>query len=366
MSTFNDLTFAPVYVIDIKGRQAGLFRAHKGKRLIAAHREPGTTPFVGASRVSNSITDFADTPVLFPGGWVTLIYNGDGGTGYAKYQPAPFSASDDVIALEPLSDQATKPALLLIASMLTQQCVPKFGFGYKLTLHRLGRQKIIAPVTTNAVGKQVIDWEGMTRLGNELLRVAKERVAEVLVSSSPDNDDALPILTFEPMLITDIFNVHNGSGAPKKNKGAFPYVAASFQNNGVVGYVDTAKYQGGWLSLVKDGDGGAGKCFFQPVPFWPSNHVLALQPKAPGLTSDALLCVAALITHQCFPKYSRGCAINTFRLSRQKIMVPVIVDANGEKVVDLEGMHRYGHALRVRVERKMNVVLEDAVEPIAP
>src|SRR5450631_1948004 len=131
------LTFGPVYVVDVEGRQTGLFRAHKGRRLIAAHRKPGTVPFVGASRVKNSITDFADTPVLFPGGWVTLIYNGDGGTGHAKYQPAPFSASDDVIALEPLSDQSTKPALLLIASMLTQQCVPKFGFGYKLTLHRL-------------------------------------------------------------------------------------------------------------------------------------------------------------------------------------------------------------------------------------
>ena len=142
MSSYDELTFAPVYVVDIKGRQEGLFRAHKGRRLIAAHRKPGAVPFVGASRVNNSITDFADTPVLFPGGWVTLIYNGDGGTGHAKYQPAPFSASDDVIALEPITDLATQPALLLIASMLTHQCVPKFGFGYKLTLHRLGRQKI--------------------------------------------------------------------------------------------------------------------------------------------------------------------------------------------------------------------------------
>lgn len=122
-----------------------------GTRLTTADRRTGRIPFVAGSRMNNSITDFADTPSLFPGGWVTLIYNGDGGTGHAKYQPAPFSASDDVIVLEPVSDLATEPALLLIASMLTQQCVPKFGFGYKLTLHRLGRQKIMAPVISNAI-----------------------------------------------------------------------------------------------------------------------------------------------------------------------------------------------------------------------
>ena len=312
--------------------------------------------------MNNSITDFADTPVLFPGGWVTLIYNGDGGTGYAKYQPAPFSASDDVIALEPLSDQASEPALLLIASMITQQCVPKFGFGYKLKLDRLGRQKIVVPVTTNADGEQIVDWESMTRLGNELLRVAKERMVGVLVSS-PDDDDVLPSFIFEPMQITDLFTPHSGSGAPKNESGAFPYVAASFQNNGVVGYVDSAKYPGGWLSLVKDGDGGAGKCFYQPVPFWPSNHVLALEPKVLGRTADSLIYVAALITHQCFPKYSRGYAVNEFRLLRQKIMVPVINGANGEQVVDWDGMHRYVRVLRGRAERSMNVALEAGVHP---
>lgn len=159
------------------------------------------------------------------------------------------------------------------------------------------------------------------------------------------DDDALSSLIFGPMLLTDIFNAHNGSGATRKGRGATPYVAASFQNNGVVGYVDTAKYQGGWLSLVKDGDGGAGKCFYQPVPFWPSNHVIALEPKISGLTAGALLCVAALITHQCFPKYSRGNAINATRLSRQKIMVPLTTGTAGKLVVDWGGLTRLGEEL---------------------
>jgi hypothetical protein len=359
MSAYDDLVFAPVSIVHIEGRQQGLFRAHKGRRLIAANRQPGKTPWVGASRISNSVTGFADTPIHFPGGWLTLIYNGDGGAGYAKYQPAPFSASDDVIALEPLSKKASESALLLIASMLTHQCVPKFGHGYKLTLDRLDRQKIMAPVTIDRNGQQLVDWGGMTRLGNELLRAAKKRMA--LVRSSTSTDATLPSLSFEPMHITDLFNLHNGAGAQKKEKGAHPYVAASFQNNGVVGYVDAAKYPGGWLSLVKDGDGGAGKCFYQPYPFWPSNHVLALEPKRCGLSAEALICIATMVTHQCFPKYHRGYAVKTSRLARQKIMVPVIQCDNGKKAVDWEGIARYGLALRVMAERRVSAVLDDSL-----
>lgn len=171
-------------------------------------------------------------------------------------------------------------------------------------------------------------------------------------------DDGLSHLTFGPMLITDLFKVHNGSGAAKKDVGSTPYVAASFQNNGVVGYVDKAKYPGGWLSLVKDGDGGAGKCFYQPVPFWPSNHVLALEPKTAGLTEQALLCVAALITHQCFPKYSRGNAINTARLSRQQIMMPVTTDADGKSCPDWVGLTKLGDELLVTAKERSIAVRE--------
>ena len=170
-------------------------------------------------------------------------------------------------------------------------------------------------------------------------------------------------LDFSPMLIIDLFNVHSGSGAKKNDKGRFPYVAASFKNNGIVGYVDAAKYPGGWLSLIKDGDGGAGKCFYQPAPFWPSNHVFALEPKTHGLTREALLCVAALITHQCFPKYSRGYAINAERLSRQKIMAPVIVDPNGNQAIDWTGIARIGKGLIHRAEKLAKEVGLSSLHP---
>lgn len=178
--TLPELAFEPMFVIDVLGRQAGLFHAHKGKRLITAHRVRGKTPFVAGSKVNNSIVDYADLAPRFPAGWLTLIYNGDGGTGHAKYQPTAFSASDDVIVLEPVSEDASEDALMLMVTLLTHQCVPKFGFGYKLTLHRLQRQKIMVPVTVDADGRKVVDWKGMTAYGRALRARAERGMTAVL------------------------------------------------------------------------------------------------------------------------------------------------------------------------------------------
>lgn len=155
----------------------------------------------------------------------------------------------------------------------------------------------------------------------------------------------LDTLDFQPILLTDLFTLHNGEGAERKVAGPVPYVAASFQNNGVVGYVEESKYPGGWLSFVKDGDGGAGTCFYQPAPFWPSNHVLALEPKSDAATAEALLVMASLITHQCFPKYNRGNAANARRLSRQYLMVPALIEPDDTIAPDWDGMDRLGAEL---------------------
>lgn len=359
MSTFDELSFAPVYVVDIEGRQGGLFRAHKGRRLIAAHRKPGTTPFVGGSRVNNSITDFADTPVLFPGGWVTLIYNGDGGTGHAKYQPAPFSASDDVIALEPLSDQATEPALLLIASMLTQQCVPKFGFGYKLTLQRLDRQKIMAPVTTDADGKDAIDWEGLTRLGKKLLADAEAR-ARSARKSSPTDPDTLPALRFEPMLINEIFGNIKASSAWYDKVSLKPGTGRNL-------YLSQTRYSNSVAEIVADQGSTPepGNCitmtlktqatFYQPNPFYTAQNFLIF--RHPALDADSGMIVLTAL-RRAVKKFSWGYGVSMARLSKTRIMVPVTTDDKGEQHVDWNGMSRYGRALRVRVERTMDTVLE--------
>lgn len=346
MSVLETLDFQPMLIVD-------MFRPHKGKRLVAAHRQPGKTPFVGGSESYNSITGFSDVAPLFPGGWITLVYNGS--VGQTRLQPAPFFASDDVIALEPIAKNVSEAALLVCCAIIQRECVNKYSYGSKLNLQRLNRQTVMVPTTVGSDGTIEPDWDGMDRLGAELLDQVLSHTRSARETRSSD-DDTLPELRFKPMVITDLFQLHPGAGRGKSDVGPVPYVAASFQRNGIVGFVDRARYPGGWLSFVKDGDGGAGTCFYQPSPFWPSNHVYALEPLNARPSADALIIMASIITYQCFPKFNRGNAANAARLSRQRIMVPVITDTTGHDVVDWEGMSAYGRALRARVERVLDPV----------
>ena len=365
MGIYDELTFGPVFVTGVKGSNTGLFRAHKGRRLIAANRRHGKTPFVGASRVNNSITDFADTPVMFPRGWITLIYNGDGGTGYAKYQPAPFSAADDVIALEPLAAEANESALLLIASILTHQCVPKFGFGYKLTLHRLSRQKIMIPVKNEANGKQVVDWDGLTRLGDELLTNVKAR-ARTVMTERPDTAP-LPELKFEPMLITNVFESMKASSAwydkvhIKSGVGRNIYLSQTRLSNGVSGTVadqDASAEPGNCITMTLKTQA----TFYQPSPFYSAQNFLVFRHSTLDADSGMIL-VTAL--RRAVEKFSWGYGVSMARLRKIRIMVPVTLTADGEGVVDWEGMSRCGRELRGRAERLTDAVLEEVTDALA-
>ena len=166
------LTFRPRKVVD-------LFRPHKGRRLIQAHRKEGDTPFVAGSALNNSITGFSRVDPLFPGGWLTLVYNGS--VGRTRFQPAPFFASDDVIALEPLNDNASENALLFCAALIEKVCVDKFSYGVKLNLERLAKTKIVVPIRTSDTGEEVIDWEGMDSVGRWMRSVAEAEADAVLI-----------------------------------------------------------------------------------------------------------------------------------------------------------------------------------------
>lgn len=360
MTAVSDLTFGPVFITEGPSGQTGLFRAHKGQRLIAAHRKPGATPFVGASRLNNSITDFADVPVRFPPGWLTLIYNGDGGTGQARYQPAPFSASDDVIVLEPLSDEADEAALLLIASILTHQCVPKFGFGYKLTLHRLRRQRVMVPIRSSESGSQIIDWEGLSSLGRNLLESARSH-ALASRTSLPIGGHPLPELSFKPMPITDVFDTMAASTAwydkvhLKPGPGRNIYLSQTRSSNGVQDIVANQRQpaeSGNCITTTLKTQA----TFYQPSPFYTAQNFLIFRHAL--LDEDSAMILVTSI-RRALEKFSWGYGVSMARLRKTRIMVPVKAAADGTTIVDWDGMRLYARILRAKVEGSMNAVVDE-------
>lgn len=139
-----------------------LFAVKKGRRFIRREREHGSTPFIGAAKKHNGIVGYVDSTPMFPAGSITIPYNGEGGTGFALYQPQAFCASDDVQVLEPLPVPAAsgidQAALMFVCVVLRRERY-RYSFGRKWHLQRMKESTIKLPVTK--VGTP--DWAGMSR-----------------------------------------------------------------------------------------------------------------------------------------------------------------------------------------------------------
>lgn len=342
LSLIDSLQFQSMLITD-------LFKTHKGKRVIAAHREPGNTPFVGGSEFNNSITDFSDIEPLFPGGWLTLTYNGS--IGQTRLQPVPFFASDDVIALEPLHEEMTDEIKLVFATLIQHQCVGKFSYANKLNLKRLHQQRIMVPVVSTVDGQMRPDWEAMESLGREL-REKTLASRENAMSTSIHENVELPELEFAPMLLTDVFDSITASSAwfdknkLKRGVGPYPYISRSLQNNGLESFVcfqGVDPNPGNAISIGVDTQA----VFYQPVPFYTSVKIQVLRSESLNEASGIFL--TTLLRAQ-MSKFQWGNGVSLVRLARTRIMVPVVTTPSGETVPDWEGMTAYGRAMRVRVE----------------
>lgn len=130
-----------------------LFELKKGKRVTKAKLRPGNTRFIGASDRNNGITAMCDLEPMFPGGSITVPY--DGSIGFAFVQNEPFFALDSVQVLIPKMPLNTWLLLYLATAIRHEK--ERFNYGYKWNLGRMKRSEIRLPTTPDGVP----DWQGM-------------------------------------------------------------------------------------------------------------------------------------------------------------------------------------------------------------
>lgn len=352
MSAYDDLTFAPMLITDVF-ETMGASAAQFG---VSSMRTIGdkSFPHVGQSELNNGSVRFIPEQEVAPndGGAITVGVD----TQSVFYQPVPFYTTEKVLVVRHKS--LNMYSGLVLCSALRDQ-FSKFSWGYKASSGRLAKTRIMVPVTTDDSGEQIVDWDGMTRLGEELILQAVTRAHSARTADDAHADVDLPDLRFEPMLMSDLFRFHRGRAGERSDAGGTPYIVAASRNNSHAGFVTgKALFPGNWLAVVNTGAGGVGYCTYQPVPFWASNNVTALEPVHKGATPSALLVLTACVRFQTFGKFTYGNIANTQRLKATRIMVPVTTEDSGEQVVDWEGMTRYGQILRARAERKMEAALE--------
>lgn len=355
MTVIETLDFQPMLITDVFDSLKASSAWYDKNKLA-----PGSGPFPYVSRsaarnghesaialqdlppnTGNSITIGVDTQTVF-------------------YQPVPFYTSVKIQVLRhPRLTAANGPVLVAI---LREQMM-KFQWGNGASLVRLRATRIMVPVTTDENNNQVVDWDGLDRLGAELLDQVITHTHSA-VQTDTDDDDTLPGLKFEPMFITDLFETIKASRAwYDKSKlsvtgdSIYPFVSRTKASNGIDGFCsrqDKNPEPGNAVTIGLDTQ----NLGYQPVPFYTSQNIQVL--RTPSLNEDNALVLITLIQEQ-MGKFSWGGNGATLgRLKKTRIMVPVATDGSGQIVVDWAGMTAHGRALRVRAERSMAAALEVA------
>ena len=356
MSALENLDFQPMLVTDVFD---SMKPASKWFDLARAERRGSpVSPYVARSGGSNGIGAFLPTQSYDApnaGNAITIGVS----TSTVFYQPVAFYTSKEIQVLR--HQRLTAGSALVLVAILREQMM-KFQWGNGASIARLQATRIMVPAFTNADVTIEADWDGMDRLGEELLDQVVTHTHSARATRLAD-DDTLPGLRFAPMLVTDVFDSLTASKAwYDKNKiqagsGSYPYVSRSRLANGhesVVGRQDLPPNAGNAITIGVDTQ----SVFYQPVPFYTSVKIQVLRHSR--MTAASALVLVALLREQMM-KFQWGNGVSLDRLQATRIMVPVVVGASGEDVVDWDGMNAYGYALRVRVERAITPVIGDSL-----
>lgn len=348
MSAYDELTLAPMLITDVfeTYRQAPAW-LNTNKVL------PGEPdfPHVTNTAAGNSIAGFIARQEVPPNPGNAITVGID--TQVVAYQPMSFYGATKVYELR--SPHLDSRNGLVLTSVL-RRAIDKFSWGYKASAGRLAKTRILVPVTTDDSGDQVVDWEAMTRLGDELMSQAIPYTHSARTSDAADVDADLPDLRFEAMLITDVFESMKASSAwydkvhLKKGDPKVPYLSQTQSGNSIVAIVadqGSSPEPGNCITVTLKTQA----TFYQPMPFYTAQNFLIFRHARMNQESGLAL---TTIMRRAMQKFSWGYGVSMARLSKTRIMVPATTADSGEQVVDWEGMARYGQLLRARAERDMS------------
>lgn len=347
------LDFQPMLITDVfESMRASQSWYDKNKLRPGA----GTYPYISRSALKNGhegVVKKQDLPPN-PGNAITIGVD----TQTVFYQPMAFYTSVKIQVLRhPELSPINGP---LLVAILRQQ-MSKFQWGNGASLVRLRATRIMVPVITGSNGGITVDWDGLTKLGNELLRHTVTNIRPTL-TTTPCGDPPTLELAFKPMFITDVFDSMRASKAwydktklSTEGRELHPFVSRTKVNNGVDSFCRRQEKEpepGNAITIGLDTQ----TIGYQPVPFYTSQNIQVLRHK--HLDEYSALVLATLINQQ-MSKFSWGGNGATLgRLKRTRIMVPVTIDDHGAEVVDWRGMSQYGRELRAQTEKSTSTLLE--------
>ena len=129
--------------------------------------------------------------------------------------------------------------------------------------------------------------------------------------------------------------------------GNIPLISAKKVDNGYKGfYASNSKsvFNGNYLTINNDGDGGAGISYYQPCNMLLDTHVTALYQRIETSESVMQFLYASITVQR--DKFGHGYSLNNARLSVFRMMLPV--DSDGQP--DWRYMEQYTKMLIAKVK----------------
>lgn len=170
--TVPELVFKPMIIRDVfdSCRQAPSWL------YVRSVKEKGTPVYPHVTNVikNNSIHRFISEQGKPPNPGNAITVGADSQA--VAYQPAPFYAGEALLELR--SQHLTEENALVLCAVI-RQAVAKFAWEYKSCAARVLRTRIMVPVTVDAAGYEVVDWDAMGHLGQALFGVICDRVNRV-------------------------------------------------------------------------------------------------------------------------------------------------------------------------------------------
>lgn len=295
-----------------------LFTVEKGSRLTKANRIDGRTPYVGASQVNNGVTQYiGNDEHLHDGHCLTVCYNGAPGTTF--YQPDPFWATDDVNVLVPKRDMS-REILLFMAPIIEH--IGRQNYTYTDKWRQDIMKEELLPLPQDANGEP--DWRYMDDFMSAMFNQAHTELASLgRVKPTRRSCDTSAWHSFK---IGDLFELKKGTRLTKANMrpGNIPFIGAANINNGVTAHIanDEHIHPSGTLTVAYNGNGGTGKTFYQPEPFWASDDVHVLYPRC-DMTIGVALFIASAIEEVGRNKYGFTDKWKLEYMRNDEIMLPV-------------------------------------------
>lgn len=256
--------------------------------------------------------------------------------GSVFYHPYKASIDMKVHALM-LKDKQLNKYLAEYFKVVIKANTQNFSYGNQLSSKDLPKLKIMLPVLDN--GKP--DYEYMENcikeiLGNEL-QFAKKYCSDSLLEIKYNTIKKLNEKHWHEFSINDIFlTVQRGKRLKKGDhkNGNIPYISSTMMNNGIDGFIGNKDGKKFYNCLTIANSGSVGSSFYHQYEFVGSDHITAFENKK--FNKYIYLFLSVMIS-RIGSKYSFNREINDFRISNEKILLPV----NDKMQPDYEYMEQY-------------------------